>query len=100
MASRRPVGDGRQPIYNKEEVAIDERELATPGVADQLAALHSAVDELRDGQDELLRMYEELGTNYPRNCICARMREQARAEVLGMDVFAAEIDRTDYQPDA
>jgi hypothetical protein len=45
----------------------------------------------------LLRLYEELGTNYPRNCICARMREQARAEVLKLDVFEHSTEFEEYR---
>jgi hypothetical protein len=69
------------------------------GQAAQLAKLTTDVAELREGQDELLCMYEELGQRYPKSCLCAAMRDRARAEVLAFDPFAPMANHEDYQPD-
>jgi hypothetical protein len=62
-------------------------------------ALTRAVEELREGQDELLRMYEELQRLYPHDCICAqRRREQDRREFLDEDVFRHSTDYEEYRP--
>jgi hypothetical protein len=68
---------------------------ATAGLDDVAAE----VTELRDGQHELLRMYEELRDRYPKHCLCAEMRERARTEVLAHEVFAPDVDHEDYQPE-
>lgn len=77
-----------------------EDEAATPGVAASLDALTQAVAELREGQDELLRLYEELGERYPKDCLCAGMRDRARRELLALDLFPAEPENfEDYRPE-
>lgn len=68
-------------------------------IATRLDALTRMVTELRDGQDELLRMYEELQRLYPHDCICAqRRREQDRREFLDEDVFRNSTDYEEYRP--
>jgi hypothetical protein len=65
----------------------------------RLDALAAEVTELRDGQHELLRMYEELGERYPKNCLCADVRDRARAAAMASDVFAPEPNYEDYRPE-
>lgn len=78
-------------------MSTDERR-ATPSVASQFDTLQANMVELRDGQHELLCMYEELRDNYPVNCLCARMRQNTLAEVLTADPFAPEANHEDYVP--
>lgn len=73
---------------------MQDKEPASEG----LGALQAAVTELRDGQDELLRMYEELRELYPQNCRCAAQAERARAAALAADPLAWEFAREDYVP--
>jgi hypothetical protein len=64
----------------------------------QLETLAAELVELRDGQHELLRMYEELGDRYPKHCFCADMRDRVRAKALAVDPLAPEPNHEDYQP--
>lgn len=67
--------------------------------ATRLDVLTREVEELREGQDELVRMYEELRQLYPHDCICAqRRREQDRREFLDEDVFRHSTDYEEYRP--
>jgi hypothetical protein len=72
--------------------------MADANEARQLDAVNTELAELREGQHELLRMWEELRDRYPSHCLCTEMRERARAEVLAHDVLAPDVDHEDYQP--
>lgn len=78
----------------------DERSGATaPDVNGQLVTLTDAVNELREGQDELLKMYGELRELYPANCLCADARaEAARREFLAQDVLGNPTAYEEYRP--
>lgn len=65
----------------------------------QFEAVTAELADLRDGQHELLRMYEELRDRFPKHCLCAAMRERARAELAALDVLAPETNHEDYQPE-
>lgn len=64
----------------------------------QLTRLTRELAEVREGQHELLRMYEELRELYPHNCRCAARTERARRELAAFDVFAPEPNHEDYVP--
>lgn len=67
-------------------------------LAAPLGNLSEEVAELREGQHELLRMYEELREFRPRRCRCVARAERARQELAARDVFAPEPDHEDYVP--
>lgn len=63
---------------------------------DELAGM---VTELRDGQDELLRMYQELRELYPINCLCAdRRAEVAKRELLADDLLGNSTAYEEHRP--
>jgi hypothetical protein len=69
-----------------------------PNPTTRLDALAGVVAELQRGQGELLRMYEELRELCPHDCLCAKHREQARREVLDMDVSRNSTEHEEYRP--
>lgn len=64
-----------------------------------LGDLESAVAELREGQHELLRMYEELRERCPRTCWFVQQRERARQELRAFDPLEVPRNHEDYQPE-
>lgn len=76
-----------------------DNEARRPGLTARLDKLSADVAELRDGQDELLRMFEELGKLYPKDCLCAEAKaEAARREFLRDGVFVNELPHEDFVP--
>lgn len=70
-----------------------------PTLTARVDELAGRVAELRDGQDELLRMFDELRTLYPVNCLCANRRaEAAKRELLADDVFGNSTAYEEYRP--
>jgi hypothetical protein len=64
----------------------------------QLVTLTSGLAEVREGQHELLHMYEELRELYPQRCLCASGRERAQRELAALDPFTPEPNHEDYVP--
>lgn len=70
-----------------------------PTLTARVDELAGHVAELRDGQDELVRMFEELRTLYSVNCLCAdRRAEAAKRELLAEDVFDNATAYEEYRP--
>ncbi len=68
------------------------------GMTKHLDKLTAELSEVREGQHELLRMYEELRMLYPKHCLCANRKERAARELERLDLFAAEPNHEDYVP--
>jgi hypothetical protein len=83
----------------KETVNSNNKGARPPTLTARVDELAGRVAELRDGQDELLRMFEELRTLYPANCLCAdRRAEAAKRELLAEDVLGNATAHEEYRP--
>lgn len=85
-------------IQVQTEVANQLAAIISGQATGQIIDLTSELAEIREGQHELLQMYEELRELYPRNCVCAAQREQARRELAALDVLAPWPNHEDYVP--
>ncbi len=104
LSSMVPAGsDATDPNRQLLDFVLQEtaRQLAaiiSEQATDQLTTLTSELAEVREGQHELLRMYEELRELYPHNCMCAARKERAQRELAAFDPFAPEPNHEDYVP--